>query len=135
MRHRGESLKFATFLEIDERKGEGSLEKIKKLPKIDEKTIRNDLVEQLKKREMDTPIYLGLVEDYIRFYKMALTLYDDIEDRGVSVEWRNSPTSNGFKKNESISEYVKVNMQMLKILGELGLRGANIEVAEPDETL
>lgn len=107
----------------------------KKLPKVSEETIKKALIDELSERNMINPYYVGLVEDYVRFYKVALLLYADIEERGVRIKWENSATSHGYKKNDNVAEYTKVNMQMLKILNELGLRGANIKAVEPDETL
>jgi hypothetical protein len=62
-------------------------------------------------------------------------LIEDIQNRGVSIYWCNGGGQEGYKKNESISELLKVNRQMLVILNDLGIRPSELKVDEPDEEL
>jgi len=90
--------------------------------------LRDSLISQLKSMNSDSATFLDLVEDYISFYKIKNELIADIHERGVSIEWANSATQKGRKKNDSVSELVKVNAQMLKILQQL-----HIETLEGDD--
>lgn len=81
--------------------------------------IRESLLEQLEDKGVISEFFLDLIDDYMSFWDIKKSLQKDIKERGVSVEWRNSPTSFGFKKNDSISELIRTNAQMLKILQQL----------------
>ena len=83
--------------------------------------IKEDLLLQLKIHETEEKMYIDLVEDYMALWNIKNRLILDIETRGVSVEWHNGKQL-GYKKNDSISELVKVNNQMLKILSDLNLK-------------
>lgn len=95
------------------------------------KLIKKDLIQQLEDKEIDNEYYKDLVDDYIKLYRMKNKLAADIEERGVSVRWQNSETSFGYKKNDSIPEFVRVTSQMIKILKDLGLQPSEHE-EEPD---
>ena len=94
------------------------------------------IINQLKKEKVyKFAHYQDLVNDYMKFWDFKNMLQEDIEKRGVSVLWQNSETQKGYRKNDSISELLKVNSQMLKILFDLGVRASDLEVDEEDETL
>ena len=97
--------------------------------------IKKDLIEQLNKKGAIQQFYISLVDDYLSLWDMKNALIEDIELRGVSIEWNNGGVQQGRKKNDSIAELNKTNAQMLKILSELGLRGADIKAVEEDEEL
>lgn len=107
-------------------------EKVAKLQKSREKTLRNkirdDLYEQLGTNGIIHAHFMDLVEDYMSFWDIKNKLIADVKDRGVSVLG-----ANGFmKKNDSINELNKTNTQMLKILNELGLKAVSEEVDDDD---
>ncbi len=107
-------------------------EKVAKLQKNREKTLRNkirdDLYEQLSINGIIHAHFMDLVEDYMSFWDIKNRLIADVKDRGVSVFG-----ANGFmKKNDSINELNKTNTQMLKILNELGLKVVSEEVDDDD---
>lgn len=79
--------------------------------------------------------YKDLVKDYMKFWDIKNSLIKDIDDRGVSVKYQNGPDQWGYKKNDSISELLKVNKQMLTILYDLGIRASDLKVAEKDVEL
>ena len=106
------------------------------MAKITANKLKNDLMKQLQQRGMDKQTqYVSLVEDYIELWNVKNRLIDDIRERGVTVGWNNGPAKLGKKKNESVTELTKVNNQMLKILAELGLRGADIPIEEEEVKL
>lgn len=97
--------------------------------------MRKDFIEQLNNRGMKQRYYVSLVDDYLALWDIKNDLIADIEKRGVSVEYNNGGGQSGHKKNDSVPELNRTSGQMLKILSELGLRGADIEVVEEHETL
>lgn len=96
--------------------------------KIEEKNyilIKDSLLNQLEELKENNSIelhYKDLLNDYMSLWKIKNKLIADIEKRGVSVPWSNGKVQSGYKKNESISELLKTNAQMLKILNELNLK-------------
>lgn len=84
--------------------------------------IKDSLLNQLKENNSIELHYKDLVNDYMSLWKIKNKLIADIEKRGVSVPWSNGKVQSGYKKNESISELLKTNAQMLKILNELNLK-------------
>ncbi len=106
---------------------------------IDEKQRRRielAIIKQLKEKGVYKHIhYRDLVNDYMGLWDFKNMLQADIYERGVSVYWKNSDSQFGYKKNESITELIKVNKQMLKILYDLGIRALDLEVVEEDEGL
>lgn len=95
--------------------------------------LKEDLIKELISQEKNKSYYLDLVDQYCEMYAICRGLVADIKERGVSIAWQNGENQKGYKKNDSVSEFTKTNMQMLKILNELGLRGANIEVDNKNE--
>ena len=106
---------------------------------VDEKQRRRielAIIKQLKEKGVYKYIhYRDLVNDYMGLWDFKNMLQADIYKRGVSVYWQNSESQFGYKKNESITELIKVNKQMLKILYDLGIRALDLEVVEEDEEL
>ncbi len=97
--------------------------------------MRRDFMRQLEKRNMTDSFYTSLVDDYLSLWDIKNLLNQDIKDRGVSVQYNNGGGQSGFKKNDSVPELNKVIAQMLKILSEMGLRGADVKMIEEDEEL
>ena len=83
--------------------------------------IKQDLVDQLERNGTYGDHYLDLVDDYIQLWTIKNELIRDAK-KNPYTEWRNSETSFGRKKNDSIDQAVKVNQQMIKILEFLGLK-------------
>lgn len=103
---------------------------------ITEKILRDDLINQLRERGLEQKShYISLIDDYCRLWDVKNLLFDDIKKRGVNVEYNNGGGQKGYKKNDSLSELTKVNGQMLKILSELGLRGADVVAKEEEVEL
>lgn len=100
------------------------------------KKIELAIINQLKEKGIyQYAHYQDLVNDYMKMWDVKNMLQVDIEERGVSVYWCNGGGQEGYKKNESISELVKVNKQMLKILLDLGIRASDLKAVEPDDEL
>ncbi|SET55794.1 hypothetical protein SAMN05660297_02757 [Natronincola peptidivorans] len=100
------------------------------------KKIERAINKQMKEKKIDKHAhYKDLVKDYLSLWDIKNKLIQDIEFRGVSIKWSNGDSQGGYKKNESISELLKVNKQMLTILHDLGIRASDLKVVEEDEEL
>ena len=86
------------------------------------KQIKASLVDQLERSGNDTSFFLDLVDDYMKMYVIKELANADILENGVSVEWRNSETQYGRKKNDSVDQILKTNQQMIKLLDMLGIK-------------
>lgn len=89
--------------------------------------IRQDLLDQLARNGTVGKYYADLVEDYMSFWVDKCLLTDDIQTRGVVVTYNNGGGQSGKKRNDSITDKIKVNVQMLNILNALGIRPAQVE--------
>ena len=86
------------------------------------RTIKASLVDQLVRSGNDTAYFMDLVEDYIKMYIIKELANADLLENGVTVEWRNSETQYGRKKNDSVDQILKTNLQMIKLLDMLGIK-------------
>ena len=86
------------------------------------RTIRASLIDQLERSGNDTSFFLDLVDDYMNMYIIKELANADIIENGVSVEYRNSETQYGRKKNDSVDQILKTNQQMIKLLDMLGIK-------------
>lgn len=95
----------------------------KKAPskKEQKELIKQDLLDQLERKGLFGSYYLDLIDDYMNLWEIKNKLIQDGK-KNPYTEWRNSETSYGRKKNDSIDQAVKVNMQMMKILEFLGIK-------------
>ena len=57
----------------------------------------------------------------MKMYVIKEMANDDVLERGTYVEWRNSETQYGAKKNDSVDQILKTNQQMIKLLDKLGI--------------
>lgn len=85
-----------------------------------EKVHRN-LLKQLEENETNEDRYIDLINDYMKMWNIKNELIADIEYRGAVVSWSNGKQQ-GEKTNDSVTQLLKVNNQMLKILSELNLK-------------
>ena len=91
---------------------------------INENSIRISLRRALSGRGLDEKEHAHLydmVDDYMALWRTKQLLIADIDKRGVNVEWQNSATQKGFKKNDSVGELHKTNAQMLNVLKYLDI--------------
>ena len=93
-----------------------------------QQTLRNqieeDLVGQLKKKEVVGKHYEDLIQDYLSLWDLKSELLKDIQENGIKVSGMHGP-----KSNPSINDLHKTNDRMLKILEALGLKAAPVENA------
>lgn len=96
------------------------------------KKIKKNLTEQLKNKNADTPCFLSLVDDYMSMWVAKELLNQDIQERGVIVCYDNGGGQKGNKKNDSITDFVKTNAQMLKLLSELGIKSNTVSIGNDE---
>lgn len=94
--------------------------------------IKKDLLEQLQEKGLTQSFYTSLVDDYLDLWDIKNMLIKNIREEGVVITYNNGGGQTGRKKNDAVPELNKVNGQMLKILCDLGLRGADIKVEKTD---
>lgn len=87
-------------------------------------TIKRSLQNALKEKGLNGAHYQDLIEDYVALWRIKEALKDDIKEKGVTIEWHNGTKQKGYKQNDSVQNLLKTNMQMLRILADLGLKGA-----------
>lgn len=97
------------------------------------KTIKRDLIEQIRLKSADTPTFRDLIEDYMTLWLTKELLRVDIETTGIRVAYDNGGGQKGFKDNPSIERQIKVNAQMLKLLAQLDITTNNIAKVVEDE--
>lgn len=84
--------------------------------------IKQDLLDQLKRNGTIGKYYVDLVGDYMHLWNVKNLLIEDIKARGVSVTTVSAQGNENIKKNDSVTDLLKTNAQMLKILNELGIK-------------
>lgn len=98
----------------------------KKLLEKERLEVRNSIEESLKSQLLssgNTEEYANdMVNDYLFFYDLKNKLQDDINKNGVRVKYKNGNGLSTEKDNASVSNLLKVNSQMLKILTDLNLK-------------
>ena len=95
--------------------------------------LKTDLLEQLERNGTYGQYYIDLVSDYMELWEIKNALIADIDKRGVVVEYTSDRGSTNFRKNESVSELVRVNDRMIKLLDAIGITPAQAEGDEDDE--
>lgn len=88
--------------------------------------IRMALRNQLKENNMDNPLWLDLVEDYMKFWDLKEELQKSIRTKGAMVVIKNG-SQEFYKKNDAVVELPKVSKRMTDILDTLKIQVAVIE--------
>lgn len=91
-------------------------------------TIREDLLDALQRRGVNGKQFEDMVEDYISLWEVKEKLIQDIKKRGPVVDCTLSNGTVNKRKNESVGDLLKVNMQMLKILEALRVKAPEGEI-------
>ena len=86
------------------------------------RNVRRSLIEQLERSGNDNAHFSDLVEDYMKNWIVKELAYRDIQDKGTTIEYRNSATQYGTKKNDNVDILLKTEQQMLKILEMLNIK-------------
>ncbi|HFK7623409.1 TPA: P27 family phage terminase small subunit, partial [Listeria monocytogenes] len=81
--------------------------------------IEKDLKQQLKDKNLTSPIYEDRVNAYLYYWDMEQNLLQDINERGFYVEYDNGGGQKGTRKNDSallLQKYTKQAMDILQFL-------------------
>lgn len=95
--------------------------------------IYKSLKEQLELSDNYNDYTEDLLKDYITMYDTKCMLAQDIEDRGVSLEYDNGGGQKGRKSNPSIDLMNRTNAQMIKLLDALGLKPSKMNSKSLDD--
>lgn len=95
--------------------------------------IYKSLKEQLELADNYNDYTEDLLRDYITMYDTKCMLAQDIEDRGVSLEYDNGGGQKGSKSNPSIDLMNRTNAQMVRLLDALGLKPSKMLSKSPDD--
>lgn len=99
------------------------------------KEIKQDLLDQLERNGTVGKYYTDLVNDYMDMWVTKCLLVDDIQQRGVNVNYDNGGGQKGRKKNDSVEQRIKINAQMLKLLDALGIKPSQDGDGDEDEEM
>ena len=112
--------------------------KIKKYPKtikkLNEKDfigIREDISMQLDNLSKFGKYYDDLVNEYLSLLAIREGLKDDIYEKGVRYVFQNGNGKEQEKANESVTNLIKVEQIMLKIINDLGINQPYIPPQTP----
>ena len=97
------------------------------------RTIKEGLVDQLKRNGTSGEYFTDLVEDYMCFWRTKYELLSDIDERGAKVDRLDSKGQVQIVNNESIDQLLKINVQMIAILRNLGIKPVEGESTPDDE--
>ena len=97
--------------------------------------IKTDLLCQLAINGTSGKHYIDLINDYMDLWVTKSLLVDDIQERGVSITYDNGGGQTGVKKNDSIEQRIKVNVQMLKLLDSLDIKPSRQDGDAGDEDM
>ena len=107
---------------------EVTIGKIKKYPKTIKKLsekdfigIREDISMQLDNLSKFGKYYDDLVNEYLSLLAIREGLKDDIYEKGVRYVFQNGNGKEQEKANESVTNLIKVEQIMLKIINDLGI--------------
>lgn len=114
---------------MPEKEKKTTKKKSKKIKEQDNETnkVYLDLKQQLIDNGNYSPYTEDLLQQYMTFTYIEEALNLDIKTRGVSVYWSNGGGQEGWKKNDSITELNRVNLQKIKLLGYLGIKAPKPE--------
>lgn len=101
----------------------------------EQRRIRDDLLDQLRKKNQDTSYFIDLVNDYIDMMQTRDRLQEDIRVHGTLIEYKNGANQAGWKKNDSLEQKNKINDRMIKLLDFLGIKPSETIVDDDDDDL
>ena len=92
------------------------------MAKTKQEQIKADLIDQLERSGTAGKYYMDLVNDYMALWETKMLLINDIETRGVVIEYVTQAGTRNMKRNDSVGDLVKVNDRMVKLLVSLGIQ-------------
>ncbi|WP_368488449.1 P27 family phage terminase small subunit [Clostridium sp. BJN0013] len=95
--------------------------------------IKESLIKQLENKSANVEHFLGLIDDYIWYFKEEKEMQKDIKERGRTYK---ALSASGYpieKENPSVKNAVVYNKQKLAILKQLELTTDNVGYDDDDE--
>ena len=102
---------------------------------MNQKAMRESLLNQLRLQNKTSDFYTDLVNDYVDYWRIKKKLIADIRKRGVRYKTVNGNGIEVEKPNESVTNLPKITAAMLKILSDLNLKEPIIESSMEDDYL
>lgn len=102
--------------------------------KLSKRTVRQSLIDQLRRKNADVEVFMSQVEDYMKLWDLKEKLAKDIKQRGITFKDSSSYGVPMVKQNPSTKELIAVSAQMLKILAQLNISTDKI-IADDDDTM
>lgn len=90
------------------------------------KKIKESLVEQLDKKGAKTPVFLALVDDYLKFEEQERACREDIKKNGKAYQAVSAQGKIYDKDNPSLKMELAYSDKKLSILNQLGLTVDNV---------
>ena len=103
------------------------------MAKISIKKIRESIIEQLKAKGADIPLFQDQINAYIFFTTEERKMQQDISKKGLSYPAVSATGKKYIKDNPSIKNAVMYNKQRLNILAQLGLTTSTVMSDVDDE--
>ena len=95
-------------------------------------TLKDSLIEQLKRKHADIKVFMSLIDDYCFFDAQLKEMKKDIKKRGRVYLAISSQGKEYEKENPSVANALRYSQQMLKILQQMGLSVDNVEYEVED---
>ena len=92
------------------------------------KTLRDSLLEDLRRREIDQNVYQDKVQEYMDLWERRQALVADIRERGITVK---DEKRGMMVENRSVSLEVQVSRQMLAIFAAMGFKDQACDAVAP----
>ena len=77
-----------------------------------EKTVKKSLIEECGGLENLNPVQMDKVNDYMSLWETKRLLIDDINRRGIAVQYTNGKDQTGITDNKSVAQLLKVTERM-----------------------
>lgn len=94
---------------------------IKNVTENDFANIANDITSQLETLSKFGKFYDDLVNEYLYLLSVRESLKEDIRDKGLRYDFVNGNGKEQEKPNESVTNLIKIEQIMLKIINDLGI--------------
>ena len=88
--------------------------------------LKKDMLDDLSARGLVSRQYTDKVEEYMDLWCMRQMLTEDVQKRGVFVEYMNGANQFGTTDNKSVGMITRVSAQMLSIWAALGFRDSAV---------
>lgn len=107
---------------------------IKKLTEKDLSAIADDISEQLIQLSKFGKHYDDLINEYLSLLIIREALKQDIQEQGVRYKFTNGNGKEQEKANESVTNLIKIEQILLKIVNDLGINQPFIKPPQNDNS-